>query len=316
MAAHTDARLVNPWGIAFLPAGPIWIADNGTGLSTAYQANGQLFPTPIAPFAVTIPTPDGTGTAAPTGMVFNNTVGFPVAPGRPAVFLFATEDGTIAGWNSSVDLTQAVLKVNNSPGAVYKGLALLGSQLFATNFRANSVDVFNSDFSPAGSFTDPTVPTGFAPFGIQNLGGSLVVTYALQNGEKHDDVSGPGNGYVDLFNPISHVFTRLISGGTPSSPLNSPWGLALAPANFGAFSGLLLVGNFGDGRINAFEPRTGALRGALAAPNGSPIVIEGLWSIKFGADPADFFQLHPLLYFTAGIGGEQHGLFGRLQAVG
>jgi uncharacterized protein (TIGR03118 family) len=316
MAARTDPNLVNPWGIAFLPNGPLWIADNGTGVSTVYQGNGQIFPTPLAPLVLTIPTPGGTGTAAPTGVVFNNTVGFAVTPGRPAVFLYATEDGTISGWNPSADPTHAILKVNNSGPAVYKGLAVLGNQLYAANFRANSVDVFKSDFSSAGSFTDPTVPAGFAPFGIQNLGGTLVVTYAKQNGEKHDDVAGPGNGYVDLFNSVSHTFTRLISGGTPTSPLNSPWGLAFAPANFGPFSGQLLVGNFGDGRINAFDPRTGAFRGSLAAPNGQAISIEGLWSLTVGTDPADLFHLRPFVYFTAGIDGEQHGLFGRLQAVG
>ncbi len=185
--------------------------------------------------------------------------------------------------------------------------------MYATNFHENSVDVFNSDFSPAGSFTDTTVPAGFAPFGIQALGGKLYVTFAKQDDDKHDDVKGPGNGYVDILDPTTHAFTRLISGGTPDSPLNSPWGLALAPGGFGPTSGELLVGNFGDGRINAFDPRTGGFAGPLTDLSGAPIVIDGLWGMEFGLDPVE--PRHPFLFFTAGIQGEAHGLFGRIDYV-
>jgi uncharacterized protein (TIGR03118 family) len=319
VAANTDPNLVNPWGIAFASGGPFWIADNGTGLSTVYQANGQPAPA-AAPLRVTIPMPSSNTTppagahASPTGMVFNGTAGFALAPGQPALFLFATEEGTISGWNANVNMSQAVLKVDRSSSAVYKGLALLGNQLYAANFATNAIDVFNNDFSLAGSFTDPNVPAGFAPFGVQNLGGALYVTYAKQDDKKHDDVAGPGNGFVDLFDPGSHAFTRVVSGGAGQSPLNSPWGLALAPANFGPFSGDLLVGNFRDGRINAFDPKTGALRGQLADPNGQVIAIPGIWGLAIAPSPDNAAE--PSLYFTAGTGGEQHGLFGRLHAVG
>ena len=192
-AARTDANLVNSWGIGFAPGGPFWVADNGTGVVTIYRGNSRPVPSPDAPLVVTVPPPPGgTGAATPTGVVFNDTAAFALAPGKPARFLFATEDGTISGWNPDVSMTNAVLEVDRSPGAAYKGLTRLGSQLFAANFRANSVDVFNGDFSLAGSFTDTTVPAGFAPFGIQNLGGALFVTFAKQDDAKHDDVRGPG----------------------------------------------------------------------------------------------------------------------------
>jgi uncharacterized protein (TIGR03118 family) len=314
VAVRTDPNLVNPWGISFGPNTPFWVADNGKGASTLYQESGETFPNPASPLVVTIPSlPGAAGSASPTGTVFNGTAGFALAPSKPALFLFATEDGTISGWSPSVDMTHAILKVNHSPGAVYKGLALLGSQLYAANFRGNSVDVFNGDFSLAGSFTDPNVPTGYAPFGIQAINNTLYVTYALQDKAKQDDVPGPGHGYVDTFDPISHKFTRLISGGTASSPLSSPWGLALAPTGFGPFSGQLLVGNFGNGWINAFDPKTGAFRGPLTGPDGKPIAISGLWALTFGSDPGN--QGHPSLFFTAGPGGERHGLFGRVDAA-
>src|SRR5262249_41092057 len=169
--------------------------------------------------------------------------------------------------------------------AVYKGLAIWGNQLFAANFREGSVDVFNSDFSPAGSFTNPVAPEGYAPFGIQNLGGTLYVTYAKQDADKRDDVPGAGNGMVAVFDPNTHKFTTLTPGhgrhNSVLAPLNSPWGLAMAPDGFGAFSHDLLVGNFGDGTINAFDPRNGNFAGKLWQPNGQPISIEGLWGLFF-----------------------------------
>jgi len=309
-AKRIDANLVNPWGIASAPGGPLWIADNKTGVSTVYLGNGQPGPTPATPLVVTVPAPpSGTGPASPTGIVYNGTAAFPLATGQPALFLFATEDGTISGWSPNVDMTHAVLKVDNSATAIYKGLAVLNDHLYAANFKANSVDVYNSDFTSGGSFTDTTVPAGFAPFGIQNVGGVLFVTYAMQDADKHDDVKAPGNGFVDIFNPDTHAFTRVASQGT----LNSPWALAMAPADFGAFSNMLLVGNFGDGRINAYNPTTLAFLGQLSDAAGTPISIDGLWALSFGTDPDD--PTHPSLYFTAGPADEAHGLFGRLSAV-
>jgi uncharacterized protein (TIGR03118 family) len=311
VALKTDPNLVNPWGISFGPSTPFWVSDNGKGVSTLYQPSGDTVPSATAPLVVTIPAPPGaTDASSPTGTVFNGTTGFALAANQPALFLFATENGTISGWSPNVDMTHAVLKVDKSATAVYKGLALMGNQLFAANFHDNSVDVFNSDFSAAGSFTDSTVPAGFAPFNIQAIGNTLYVTYAMQDSDKHDDIPGPGNGYVDSFDPATHKFTRLISGGTSSSPLSSPWGLTMAPANFGPFSGKLLVGNFGDGWINAFDPQTGAFSGSLSGADGRPVAISGLWAITFGSETN--LPAQPSLFFTAGSAGEQHGLFGRL----
>ncbi len=315
VANITDPNLVNPWGIAFSTGSPFWIADNGTGLATVYNGAGQPFPV-ATPLVVTVPVPGGgTPPSAPTGAVFNTSTGFQLPGGNPATFLFSTEDGTISGWNSG---SSAVLEVDNSAsGAVYKGLTLdsnaSGTFLYASNFNAGTIDVFNSSFAPAtlsGSFTDPNLPKGFAPFNIQNIGGALYVTYAKQDTDKHDDVPGSGNGFVDVYDANGKLTERLISNGV----LNSPWGLTLAPASFGAFGGDLLVGNFGDGSINAFNATTGAFDGALRDAHGNPLTIEGLWALKFGnggnaGNPNT-------LYFTAGIPGpgdvEDHGLFGSL----
>src|SRR5438309_2116506 len=261
LANHTDPNLANPWGIASSATSPFWVSDNHTGVSTLYNSTG----TPLA-LIVTVPPPSGgIPPSAPTGVVFNATSDFQVAgPGTAAHFIFATEDGTIAGWNSG---TNAILEVDNSAaGAVYKGIALgnngISNFLYAANFHSGAIDVFNGSFAPttlAGHFTDPNLPAGFAPFNIQNIGGSLLVTYALQDAAKHDDVAGPGNGFVDQFDLNGVLERRLISDGA----LNSPWGLAIAPGAFGAFSNDLLVGNFGDGHIHAFDPTTGAFLGTL-----------------------------------------------------
>jgi uncharacterized protein (TIGR03118 family) len=316
LANNTDPNLVNPWGIAFSSTSPFWIADNHSGLSTVYNAAGQPFPT-NNPLVVTIPPPPGGAPpASPTGIVFNGSSGFELG-GKPAAFIFATEDGTISAWNGS---SSAVLQVDNSSSAVYKGLAIgsnsSGNFLYAANFKGGTVDVFDSKFKPvalAGSFKDPSLPAGYAPFNIQNVGSILYVTYAKQNAEGHDDVAGPGNGFVDVFDTNGNMVRRLISNG----PLNSPWGVAVAPAAFGSLGGNLLVGNFGDGTINAFDPTTGQFIGEMQNAAGNPISIEGLWSLKFGngglaGDPNT-------LFFTAGISGggtvEDHGLFGDLQPV-
>jgi uncharacterized protein (TIGR03118 family) len=317
VAAHTDTNLVNAWGIAFGPGGPFWIANNGTGTSTLYDGTGATAGAPVGipPLAAT-----PTATAAPTGTVFNgNANEFLVnGPGTAAFFLFATEDGTISAWDGGAS---AVLKVDNAAGSdVYKGLALAnqgGSDfLYATDFRHGVVDVFNSSFQapgpggPPSTFTDPALTAmGFAPFGIQNIGGNLFVTFAKQDAAKHDDVAGPGNGFIDVFTPNGTMVQRLVSNGA----LNSPWGLAVAPAGFGSFGGDLLVGNFGDGGINAFNPSTGASLGPLTDTSGTPIKIDGLWGLAFGG--GGLAGSPDTLFFTAGPAGETHGLFGSLQAV-
>lgn len=267
VAQNVDPALANPWGIAFSPTSPIWIADNGTGLSTLYNGAGQ--PVPLgSPLQVTIPpAAGGMPPSTPTGAVFTNT-GF-----QGSHFIFATEDGTIDAWTSG---TNAVREVDNSAaGAIYKGLARVGTTLYAANFHSGQIDVFDTNFAPtsvSGGFTDPNLPAGFAPFGIQSIGSLLYVTYAKQDAGGEDDVAGPGNGFVDVFDANGVLQRRLISNG----PLNSPWGVALAPAGFGSFANDLLVGNFGDGKINVFDPSTGNFVAVLTDPNNDPIVIQGL----------------------------------------
>src|SRR5262249_43102777 len=312
-AITTDASLANPWGIAFSPTGPFWIADNHSGVSNVYNGQAQKIP-----LTVTIPAPAGSeGPAAPTGIVFNSTGGFSVSQAGnsgPAVFIFATEDGTISGWNPNVNGTSAILAVDNSSsGAVYKGLAMVsgpgGNFLFATDFHNNAVQIFDSSFGPAGSFTDPSLPPGFAPFGIANIGGLLYVSFALQKPpDNDDDEAGPGNGFVDVFSPGGGLMRRFASQGT----LNSPWGMVYA-TDFGPFSNALLVGNFGDGTINAFDFSTGSFLGQLTDQRGLPIVNDGLWALAFGNGGQG--GTPNVLYFTAGLNDEENGLFGDLQPV-
>jgi uncharacterized protein (TIGR03118 family) len=295
-------------------------------VATLYTIGGQTPAATPASLVVTIPPPGGSpaGTvAAPTGIVFNGTTGFVVSNGAksgPAIFIFDTEDGTISGWNPTANATNAILEVDNSAaGAVYKGLAIgsnaNGTFLFATNFNAGRIDVFDKNFKPvtlqAGAFTDNMIPTGFAPFGIQDIGGKIYVTYAMQNAAKHDDVAGPGNGFVDVYDTSGNLLTRLVAHGA----LNSPWGLALAPANFGTLSNDLLVGNFGDGHVNAFDVNTGAQVGTVADANGNPLTISGLWSLTFGNGGKSGST--NTLNFAAGIGSptvEANGMLGALQA--
>ena len=312
LAAHTDPNLVNPWGITSTATSPFWVSDNGTGLSTLYNTSG----TPQG-LVVTIPPPLGSpaGTrSAPTGTVFNGTTNF-----NGDLFLFATEGGTIAGWRGALGTTAETLVDNSSFAAIYKGIALSttgnNSYIYAADFHNGVISVVPSSGAPAlgGNFTDPNLPSGYAPFNIQNINGSLLVTYALQDASKSDDVSGAGHGFVDVFDLNGNFVKRLIS----MSVLNSPWGLAIAPGNFGAFSNDLLVGNFGDGRINAFDPGNGAFLGALNDAMGNPITIQGLWGLRVGnggngGDPN-------FVYFAAGIPGageiEDHGLFGSISSV-
>jgi len=305
-----DAALVNAWGLVASGTSPWWVADNGADLSTLYNGNTG------AKQALTVSVP-----GAPTGVVFNGGTGFAVSNGTataPARFIFATEEGTILGWSPAVAATQAVVAVDNSAGgAVYKGLAIAstaaGDRLYAANFHAGTVDVFDAGFHPVSAgFSDVALPSGYAPFGIRNLGGTIYVTYALQDADKKDDVAGVGHGFVNAFDTDGHLLRRVASRGR----LNSPWGLALAPPDFGQFGGNLLVGNFGDGHINAFDLQrfeaNGELqeRGQLHAANGPPVTIDGLWALAFGngasAGPTN------ALFFTAGPFDEEHGLFGKL----
>ena len=312
-----DTNLVNAWGLVSGPTTPWWISDNGKGRSTLYSVGSGTIP-----LVVRVPGAMGQP-AAPTGVVFNGGTGFVVNNGAgtgPARFIFASEDGTISGFRG----VPVVIAVDNSAsGAVYKGIAIdnatAGTLLYASNFHAGTVDVFDDHFIPvhlAGSFTDPALPAGYAPFGIQNIGGTIYVTYALQDADKHDDVAGEGHGFVDAFDTGGNLIRRVASRGE----LNSPWGLALAPADFGSFSNDLLVGNFGNGRVHAFDP--GGLegngefqhRGSLQSAEGRPIAIDGLWALGFGKGAANNGPTNTL-FFTAGPDGEQHGLFGTLVAA-
>ncbi|HEU5115061.1 MAG TPA: TIGR03118 family protein [Isosphaeraceae bacterium] len=312
-ALQKDPNLVNAWGISSGANTPFWVSSNGKGVSTL----NNVFGTPQS-LVVTIPAPTGAdSTSAPTGQVFNNssrTSDFHVG-GVPARFLFATEDGTIAAWASG---TTASLVVDNSAkGAIYKGLALgntvNGSRLYATDFHNARVDVWDGGFAPvslpAGAFTDPKIPAGFAPFGISNVGGNLVVTYAKQDSTGTDDVAGRGLGYVDIFDPNGNLIGRVGARGS----LNAPWGVALAPAGFGRFSHDLLIGDFGDGRINAYRPVNGRYQfdGQLTGANGRALAIDGLWGLQFGSNVGQ----PSVLYFAAGPNDESGGLFGAVAAT-
>jgi uncharacterized protein (TIGR03118 family) len=318
-ADHTDPNLINAWGVAFNPFGVVWVANNGTGTSTLYDGNGN-----VQSLVVQIPSPDAASGGTPTGIVFNassSAASFAVSAGGasgPSKFLFATEDGVIAGWAPNVNPTQAIIAVDNSAStrAVYKGIALsaggTGQLLYATDFRNARVDVFDSTFAPvtlpAGAFTDPHLPTGYAPFGIQAIGGDVFVTYAKQVAGSDDEAHGPGLGVVDVYDPNGVLLDRIATHGG----LNAPWGIALAPAGFGPFSGSLLVGNFGDGRINAYSPTSHRWLGQLRGQNGRTIQIDGLWGLAFGNGFAN--QPVNALFYAAGPGDEAHGLYGRIDA--
>jgi uncharacterized protein (TIGR03118 family) len=304
LAAHFDANLTNPWGIAFSATSPFWVADNGTGRSTLYNSSG----TPQA-LVVTVPKPGG-GTSAPTGTVFNGTA----AAFNGDLFLFATEDGTVAGWRGALGSTAETLFDHSTADAVYKGLAIGsvsgGTYLYAADFHNGNIDVYPSTGSPAlaGSFKDPALTAGYAPFNVQVLNGKLYVTYAFKAPGGDDDVSGPGRGFVSVFDLSGNFQQRLVSGGN----LNSPWGIAIAPADWGLFGGDLLVGNFGDGRINAYD-LNGNFLGTVANTSGTPIVNDGLWALKFGnggngGSPNS-------LYLTVGLNGEENGLFAQIDPV-
>jgi uncharacterized protein (TIGR03118 family) len=343
-AVIVDPNLKNPWGLTRSATSPWWVNNNGTGTSSLYTGTGaptSNFPDPVGSTFdnfVFVPPPGfaapGT-TSTPTGIVFNGSPtdfllnkGTPT--GKPGVFIFVTEDGTISGWNPLVNVAQgaappsiqAVLEVDNSDkgsgkGAVYKG-ATSGDinekkYLYVTNFRKGTVEVYDTNFQRVrlgdDAFEDESIPRGFAPFNIQNIGGSLVVTYAKQDAQKHDDVAGTGFGFVDIYSTTGRLQGRLQHGPW----FNSPWGVVWAPRDFGEFSNTILVGNFGSGQIAAFNGFTRQFIGFVRNANHSILKIDGLWSLTFGnggnAGPAT------TLYFSAGLNDEADGLFGTLTPV-
>jgi uncharacterized protein (TIGR03118 family) len=333
-ALKQDPVLQNSWGVAFTPAAsPFWIADNNTGCSTLYDGDGTKvalqvsIPLPgniVPPTACMPATPQTKPTpAAPTGVVWNPTTNPTTAflvPGTnlPASFIFVTEDGTISAWTSGLTpANNAVLAVDNSQvpnaasGAVYKAAAMSvnvnGVFLFVTNFRAGTIEVYDHNYKPAttdGGFVDPNIPVGFAPFGIRNIGGDLFVTYAKQNAQKHDDLAGVGNGFVDVFDTDGHLLRRFASRGQ----LNSPWGLERASFAFGPFSGMILIGNFGNGRVNVFDEH-GRFVDQLSDGHDRPLAINGLWTLTLGGGAK---SSPDTLYFTAGPNAETDGLFGTI----
>jgi uncharacterized protein (TIGR03118 family) len=315
VADFADKNLVNAWGIDDSAAGPFWVNDGGTGLSTVYSSNGTVSTT----LAIVPPGAKGPATSVATGIVSNLTGGFPVNAGHPPNFIFTSASGTISGWAPAVDATHAQLMVDNSAtSAVYYGLAISGRvasttpQIYVPNFFSGAIEVYDTNYKAvtvSGGFADPAVPAGYGPFNIQNIGGKLYVMYAKHSANKLSWVNGAGLGQVAVFDLNGTLIKHLVSGG----PLNAPWGVAIASANFGPFSGSLLIGNFGDGTINAFDPATGTSLGALADPQGNPIQIPGLWALipgngGTGGDPN-------ALYFSAGGASQNHGLLGSLQAA-
>jgi uncharacterized protein (TIGR03118 family) len=304
-AQHHDANLVNAWGLSAGPSTPWWVADNGTDKSTLYDASGGAGPLVVAV---------GGG---PSGTVYNKTADFPVkhaGHSAPSAFLFASEDGRIRGWNSSVAGTTAfVIAGRAAAGAIYKGLAISSARganyLYATDFHNGRVDVFNGSNQLqhwAGAFHDPGIPAGYAPFGIQAIGRSIFVTYAKQDAERHDEVDGAHLGFVDQYRPNGTWVARVAS----HSSLDAPWGIAWAPGTFGRFGGDLLMGNFGNGRIHAFRATGGGWLpdGVLKDEHGNPVAIDGLWGIAFGNGAAA--GPRNSLYFAAGPHHEAAGLFG------
>ena len=303
VAQRTDPNLVNAWGMSRSATSPIWVSDNGTDVSTLYSGDVNGSPVAVVPLVVSIPG------GAPTGQAFNDTTGF-VLPGTTssARFIFIGEDGDLSAWAGG---TAATL-ISHTDGAVYKGLALAhspsGPLLLAANFGANRIDVFDATFAPvpaAGMFSDPTLPPGYAPFNVAAIGGQIFVTYALKGGE--DDIAGPAHGFVDVYTTSGAWVKRFASHGV----LNSPWGITIAPANFGQFSGDLLIGNFGDGRIHAFDPNTGEVLGILRGTSGKPLAIDGLWGLIGGDAVAGGPDS---VWFSAGPDNESHGLLGTLRA--
>jgi uncharacterized protein (TIGR03118 family) len=303
-----DPNLQNPWGLSYSPGGPFWSADNHTGLATVYNGTGAI-QSPV----ITIPGAPGHTKGTPTGTVFNPTANFTIS-GHRALFLFATQDGTISGWNNAFG-TSAELAVNNSASAKYTGLEIgnNGTQnlLYAANFFAGRIDVFDGNFQPVtlpGSFIDPNLPAGYVPFNIVKSGTRLFVTYGKQNAGKSNAAFCAGCGFVDIFDLNGNFKRRFASQGT----LNAPWGIAIAPTAFGTFSSDILIGNLGDGHINAFSP-AGVFLGQLLNAASKPITLPGLWALKFGN--GGMGGLKTELFFVSGPGAYAHGRFGKITAL-
>jgi uncharacterized protein (TIGR03118 family) len=324
-ALTIDANLQNPWGIAFAPGSPFWISDNNNNLSTLYSgigANETQGVTGSASVGVAIPASAAGVQAKPTGQVYNGGGGFMITTSmgqESALFIFDGEGGTIAAWAKDSGATAVTAYddgvANGANHAVYKGLATgtVGgaTYLYATDLHNNKVDVFDTNFSkPAamqGKFIDPNIPAGFAPFGIAALNGDLYVTFAKQDAAMHDETTGVGLGYVDIFDFSGNLVSQFASAG----PLNAPWGVAIAPAGFGSLQGDVLIGNFGDGMINIFTPNGTALanaEGPLMSSAGQPFVFPGLWSLVFGNGDSD--KPVTTLFYTAGFANQTDGVFG------
>ncbi len=303
VAANTDPSLKNPWGISFGGSTPFWISDNGTGVATLYDGAGAK-----VPLTVSIP---GAGGAAgvPTGQVFNGSSGF-----NGDLFIFAGEDGIVSGWRMSLGTTAEVLADHSAGDAVYKGIAIStsgsNSYLYAADFHNGRIDVIGSTGAPAltGNFTDPNAPAGYAPFNVENIDGQLYVTFAQQQPGSEDEAHGPGKGFISVFSTNGDFVRRFTTGGD----LNAPWGMTRAPAGWGDFGGDLLVGNFGDGTIHAFD-QNGLMVGTLLGPDGKPLVNDGLWALTFGNGGRG--GKVDSLYLTAGLNDEADGLFARVDPV-
>lgn len=310
-APHVDPNLVNGWGIAFNPTGFVWVADQGSSKSTLYDGAG-------VPQSLVVAIPPGSsGPASPTGIVFNGSTDFKVTQNGvtgPSAFIFAGLAGTVSGWSPGVNRTNAVTVVDTGGNAVYTGLAIASSAganfIYAADFRNGRIDVYDASFQKVtpsgGNFLDPNLPAGYAPFGIQAIGNRIYVAYA-QRAANGEEARGPGLGVIDAFDPNGAFIGRLAAGG----PLNAPWGMTMAPADFGTFSNSLLVGNFGDGKINAYNPTTGALMGTLSRTGNAPIVIDGLWGIAFGNGVNG--QAKNSLFYAAGPADETHGQYGKIE---
>jgi uncharacterized protein (TIGR03118 family) len=314
-AQIVDPNLKNPWGLAFGPTTPLWVADNGTSVATLYGVSPGGATATQVPLVVTLPPMD----SSPTGQVFNPTDGFKIkstAGKAPALFIFSSEGGQIIAWSPVADppvngKSTAQVKFS-SRSAVFKGLTIastrFGTFLYATDFHNGRVDVFNSRFHLVhlpGAFRDRHLPQGYAPFGIRAINGLIYVTYAKQDADRHDDVAGSGHGFIDVFTPSGFMLERLVSRGA----LNSPWGLEVAPRGFGPFSGKLLVGNFGNGRIHAYSLFSGRFDGTLRTEHHKPITIDGLWALQVGTATTGGTGT---LLFSAGLNGEADGLVGAL----
>jgi uncharacterized protein (TIGR03118 family) len=316
-APTQDTNLQNPWGIANVPGGAFWVSDNNSGLSTLYNGAGG-----VVPLVVTVAWAAGQTAGSPTGIIWNPTSGFTFSEASttvPALFIFDSEDGTISAWapipGSPAPTSTTIVVDNSRYGAVYKGLAFgtnaAGTFIFATNFHAGTVEAYNKNFALTtltGSFADPQIPAGYAPFGIQNIDGDLFVTYAKQNAAKHDEIFGYGYGYVDVFSTEGVLLSRFAAGG----PLDAPWAVVRAPYSFGKFAGQILIGNFGNGWINAYPVGGGTSTGPLTNSSNAPIAIAGLWALVTGSGS----ESNPdELYFTAGPQHEKNGLYGSLTAT-